>query len=185
MAARMREYILEAAGDLFSRQGINATSVDNIAAQAQVAKVTLYKYFKSKELLIIEYLRAQDEKLWEKLADVSRQENALADLETWVSALLDIIGDKDFKGFASISAGVEFPQPDNPVNQVSCEFSKQLRSQIAELAVKAGIKQAETLAMQLALVVEGAAITERNQEGSESISHAKSLAKMLIQNARS
>ncbi|MCB5186464.1 TetR/AcrR family transcriptional regulator [Methylobacillus caricis] len=179
----MRDYILQAAGDLFSRQGFNSTSVDNIAAQAQVAKVTLYKYFKSKELLIIEYLREQDSKLWKKLADAPQQENALAELEALVIALLDVIGDKDFKGFASINAGVEFPQSDNPVNQISKEFSRQLRDQLTELANKAKIKQADALALQLALVVEGASITERDQQGSESIGHAKSLVKTLINSA--
>lgn len=183
MAGRMREYILEVAGDLFSRQGINSTSVDNIAAQAQVAKVTLYKYFKSKELLIIEYLRSQEERLWKKLAEASRQENALAELESWVIALLDVIGDKGFKGFASINAGVEFPQSNNPVNQISCEFSRQLKSQIAALAAKAGIQQADALAAQLSLVVEGAAIRERNQQSGESVSYAKMLVKTLINSA--
>lgn len=176
----MRNYILEAAGDLFSRQGFNSTSVDNIAAQAQVAKVTLYKYFKSKELLIIEYLREQDTKLWQKLAQSPQLGNAKAELEGLVFALLDVIADKDFKGFASINAGVEFPQSGNPVNQTSKEFSRQLREQLTELATKAGIKNSAALGLQLALVIEGASITERNHQTSESIAHAKTLVHTLI-----
>ncbi|MCB5191087.1 TetR/AcrR family transcriptional regulator [Methylobacillus arboreus] len=183
MSSRMRDYILEAAGDLFSRQGFNSTSVDNIAAQAQVAKVTLYKYFKSKELLIIEYLREQNSKLWKKLAESPQQGNARDELESMVISLLEVIGDKDFKGFASINAGVEFPQADNPVNQISKEFSKQLREQMTELATRAGIKHAEALALQLALVIEGASIAERNQQGSQSILHAQALVKTLINSA--
>lgn len=181
----MREYILQAAGDLFSKQGFNSTSVDHIAAQAQVAKVTLYKYYKSKELLIIEYLRNQDEKLWKKLADAPQQETALAELETLVDTLLDVISEKDFKGFASLNAGIEFPQSENPMNQISKEFSKQLRDQITELANKAGIKSANVLALQLALVVEGAAITQKNQFDNESVMHAKALVKTLINSAHS
>jgi len=184
MSSRMRNYILEAAGDLFSRQGFNSTSVDNIAAQAQVAKVTLYKYFKSKELLIIEYLREQDAKLWKKLAASSQQENALAELESLVQQLLDVIADQDFKGFASLNAEVEFPQHDNPVNQTAKEFSRQLREQIASLATRAGIKQAEVLALQLALVIEGASITGRQQQGNPSIQHAHSLVQTLIKSAQ-
>ncbi|MPS49296.1 TetR/AcrR family transcriptional regulator [Methylobacillus sp.] len=180
MAGRMREYILEVAGDLFSRQGINATSIDSIAAQARVAKVTLYKYFKSKELLIIEYLRTQEDRLWQRLAAVPRQESARAELEALATGLLDIIGEKDFKGFASLKAGVEFPQSDHLVNQASREFSRQLRSQFVELARKADIKQAETLALQLALVVEGAAMMEKGPQGNASIRHAKSLVRTLI-----
>ena len=63
MATQMREHILGVASDLFSNRGINATSVDTIVAEAGIAKVTLYKYFKSKEQLILEYLKQYDEKL--------------------------------------------------------------------------------------------------------------------------
>jgi len=176
----MKEYILQAAGDLFAKQGFNSTSVDNIAAQAQVAKVTLYKYYKSKELLIIEYLKTQDQKLWKKLSETTQQETALAELEMHITTLLDVINDKDFKGFASLHAGMEFPELENPVNQTSKEFSKQLREQISDLAIKAGVKSANALAMQLALVVEGASISQRNQTSNDSIVHAKSLVKTLI-----
>lgn len=176
----MKEYILQAAGDLFAKQGFNSTSVDNIASQAQVAKVTLYKYYKSKELLIIEYLKTQDQKLWKKLSEATPQETALAKLEMLIMTLLDVVNDKDFKGFASLHAGIEFPELENPVNQTSKEFSKQLREQISDLATKAGIKSGYGLAMQLALVVEGASISQRNQSGNESIDHAKTLVKILI-----
>lgn len=183
MSSRMRHYILTAAGDLFSRQGFNSTSVDNIAAQAQVAKVTLYKYFQSKELLIIEYLREQNAKLWQTLAESPQQDNARAELEAMALGLLAVIAEKEFKGFASLSAGVEFPQLDNPINQVSQDFSRQLREQMAALANKAGIKQAEALALQLALVIEGASMTVRNQQGSESLAHAQALVQTLIKSA--
>ncbi|MCB5183949.1 TetR family transcriptional regulator [Methylobacillus gramineus] len=130
--------------------------------------------------LIIEYLREQDSKLWQKLAQARQQENAKAELEGLVITLLDAIADKDFKGFASINAGVEFPQSDNPVNQTSKEFSRQLREQITELATKAGIQHAAALGLQLALVIEGASITQRNHQASESIAHAKTLVRTLI-----
>ena len=84
MSARMRQYILDTASDLFSRQGINATSVDKIVAQAQIAKATLYKYFTSKELLIVEYLRDHDAKLWKRLGEGRNQDDAIAELQTFV-----------------------------------------------------------------------------------------------------
>jgi AcrR family transcriptional regulator len=74
MATPMRDYILSVASDLFSRQGINATSVDAIVAKADIAKVTLYKYFKSKEQLIIEYLREYDARLWARLTEITAQQ---------------------------------------------------------------------------------------------------------------
>lgn len=185
MATQMREYILGVASDLFSSQGINATSVDTIVAKADIAKVTLYKYFKSKEQLILEYLREYDERLWKKLSEVTAKEgDAASKLTALVDAMLDWIGDPEFKGFAFINASVEFPQSENPVHQTSLAFAQTLRNTIAALAKEAGIKNADTLALQLSLVIEGAAITERTQRGTGAVEHAKDLAKVLINSDR-
>lgn len=47
-----RECILEAAGRLFSRQGLKKTSVAEVAALAGVSQVTVFKYFHDKKGLI-------------------------------------------------------------------------------------------------------------------------------------
>ena len=52
-----RERILDAARDLFYSRGIRCVSVDEIAAAAQTNKMTLYRHFESKDLLVAEYLR--------------------------------------------------------------------------------------------------------------------------------
>jgi TetR/AcrR family transcriptional regulator, mexJK operon transcriptional repressor len=46
-----RRAILEAAKQLFPRQGYDATSMDAIAAEAGVSKLTVYSHFKDKESL--------------------------------------------------------------------------------------------------------------------------------------
>jgi AcrR family transcriptional regulator len=45
---RNRKIIISVAEDVFVRKGFNATSMDDIAAEAQFSKATLYRYFKSK-----------------------------------------------------------------------------------------------------------------------------------------
>lgn len=183
MSARMRQYILDVASDLFGRQGINATSVDKIVAQAQVAKVTLYKYFTSKELLIVEYLRDHDAKLWKRFTEPANHKDALAEFQDFVYSLLDLIGEKDFKGFASINAAVEFPVKDSIVHQTSKEFSRKLRTKLSEMAKNAGIKTSDALAMQLQLIIEGASISDATESRSNTVEHAKELARILIKSA--
>lgn len=184
MATPMKEHILSVASDLFSRQGINATSVDTIVAKADIAKVTLYKYFKSKEQLILEYLREYDARLWARLSTITAQQNDSASkLSVLVNGMLDWIGDPEFKGFAFINASVEFPQRDNPVHQSSLEFARTFRRTLADLAQEAGLKNPDALALQLALVIEGAAITERTQRGTGAVVNAKALVKTLIDTA--
>lgn len=52
-AQEKRQIILETASRLFSRYGFNKTSLDEIAATAQIAKGTVYYYFASKEELFM------------------------------------------------------------------------------------------------------------------------------------
>ncbi len=51
-----RESILFAAKKLFSKKGFENTSMDELAAEAELAKGTLYLYFKSKEEVIYSLL---------------------------------------------------------------------------------------------------------------------------------
>ena len=62
----LREKILSTASHLFQTQGINSTGVDTIVAAAGTTKMTLYKYFRSKENLILEVLEQghQDFQTW-------------------------------------------------------------------------------------------------------------------------
>jgi TetR/AcrR family transcriptional regulator len=56
-----REMILDAAEKVFFGKGFPASTVDDIAAQAEVSKGTIYLYFKSKEdLLLGIHLRGQE-----------------------------------------------------------------------------------------------------------------------------
>ena len=53
----VRARILVAAGDLFHKQGIRGVGVEAIAEAAQTNKMTLYRYFDSKDELITEWVR--------------------------------------------------------------------------------------------------------------------------------
>src|ERR1700761_8393262 len=52
-----RQRILDTATELFYRDGINATGVEKLAAEASVSKRTLYQHFPSKTAVVEEYLR--------------------------------------------------------------------------------------------------------------------------------
>ena len=64
------ERLLEAASDLFYREGIRAVGVDTISSKAGVSKRTLYNRFGVSEL-VAEYLRRRDER-WSVFARADR-----------------------------------------------------------------------------------------------------------------
>src|SRR5918992_1081276 len=66
--SRARERILDAATRLFSEEGINATSVDRVIDEADVAPMTVYRHFGGKEELVTATL----ERWSERFVDVHR-----------------------------------------------------------------------------------------------------------------
>ena len=54
---RIRQNIIKASKQLFSKKGYKDTTVDEITDRAVIAKATLYQYFKSKENLFLETIK--------------------------------------------------------------------------------------------------------------------------------
>lgn len=53
----VRERIMATAFDLFYRQGYRATGINQVIAESGVAKASFYDHFKSKDDLLVEYVR--------------------------------------------------------------------------------------------------------------------------------
>ncbi len=181
----LREKILNTASDLFQTQGINSTGVDTIVAAAGTTKMTMYKYFSSKEILILEVLKQghQDFQNWlnDKLSSDSKKpcdkiQKLFDYIEEWVTS-------PDFHGVGFIKASAEFPREDNPVHQLSSEQSLAFKQYISQLAAEANIKDADGLALQLSLIFEGAVQAEQMKRGSGAMKYAKTAAKILIDGA--
>lgn len=181
----LREKILNTASDLFHTRGINSTGVDTIVAVAGTTKMTLYKYFNTKEALIIEVLQKsqQDFQNWlstQLNADSKKPADKIQHLfdyvEEWVSS-------PAFIGVGFIKASAEFPNEENPIHQLSHQQSREFRQFISKLAAEANIKDADGLALQLSLLFEGAVQAEQMKRGSGAMKYAKKAAKILIDGA--
>src|SRR6266481_2394839 len=81
-----KERILRAARELFYGRGVKAVSVDEIAAAAQTNKMTVYRHFPSKDLLVAEYLRSLSDRYDAVLEELARRHpgDPLAQLRAWV-----------------------------------------------------------------------------------------------------
>ena len=57
-----RQRIVETAERLFYAEGVRAVGIDRIIAESEVAKMTLYNHFSSKDDLILAVLKYREEK---------------------------------------------------------------------------------------------------------------------------
>ena len=181
----LKDKILLVATDLFHTRGINSTGVDTIVAVAGTTKMTLYKYFHTKESLILEVLRKSQADFQDwlnyKLKSTSRKpadniQQLFDYIEEWVNS-------PAFIGIGFIKASAEFPNEENPIHQLSHQQSREFRQFISKLASDALINDADGLALQLSLLFEGAVQAEQMKRGSGAIKYAKKAAKILIDGA--
>ncbi|MGL4234763.1 TetR/AcrR family transcriptional regulator, partial [Tabrizicola sp.] len=93
--SRKKVAILEAATEIFLRDGYLGASMDEVAAKSAVSKQTIYKHYVSKESLFIEIVfsltrRTGDVVLMDELT-VSDSDNLAAELERYAYRQLSIV----------------------------------------------------------------------------------------------
>ncbi len=82
--------ILEAAEDVFAEQGYYHARMDAIAERAELAKGTLYYYFKSKDEIYVHLLEREIRKIHEEIRRrITGRETFLEILEMWIEFYLE------------------------------------------------------------------------------------------------
>jgi AcrR family transcriptional regulator len=155
-----RARILTAAKQLFYARGIRAVSVDEIAAAARTNKMTLYRHFRSKDLLIAEYLRAlaaESDEGWNEIAQAHPGDPS-AQLRAWVTLIGGHLGETGGRGCALANAAIELPEADHPARAVIEGHKTRQRDQLMRLCREAGYRRPERLADEIFLLLEGARV---------------------------
>jgi AcrR family transcriptional regulator len=152
-----RERVFAVAADLFYRKGIRAVGVEEIVNEAGVAKISLYRSFKSKDDLIVAYLEQRNTEFWQQW------EERFADVESDPRALLDAIMDylarrttqAGYRGCPFINYAVEFPDASHPGHRVVEANKREWRRRFTAIAEALGAPKPKLLADSLLLLVEG------------------------------
>jgi len=155
-----RERILQAARELFYRDGINAVSVDAIAAAAGTNKMTLYRHFSSKEELVAAYLGGlaeEGEALWDVARD-AHPGDAQAQLRFILRRVSEFAADTGGRGCALANAAVELAEPRHPARRLVEAHKRKQRERLVTLCREAGYLHPERVADELFLLVEGARV---------------------------
>jgi AcrR family transcriptional regulator len=159
-----RARILAAAGELFYRHGIRAVGVESIAEAAGTNKMTLYRHFASKDILVAEYLRQEVGKsdvFWCGL-EQTHPSDPLAQVRAWLASMAAHAADCNERGCALANAAVELPEKDHPARAVIEEFKRRQRGELIRLCARAGLSEPEMLADEFLLLIEGARVTAQS-----------------------
>ena len=180
-----RQRLVDAASELFLRDGIHATGIAAIAEQAGVSKMTLYAHFTSKEELIVAYLDQRDAS-WNQAVSVSldRLENAADKMLNLFDLYRDWLRKGGLRGCAYVNCAAEFPDRTHPVRLAVSRHKQGVRMLLGLLAQAAGLHDPGTVAERLFLLLEGTFLTGALENDDRVFEVARDLAAELIANSR-
>ena len=159
-----RERILETATELFYREGIRAVGIDTIIARSGVAKMSLYRNFASKDDLVVAFLEYRDGIYWQWWDHVmaAHPDDAARQISDLFASLTRRVSSPAYRGCPFINTSTEFPDPEHPARAICRANKRELRRRLLDLAQRAGARDAQGLADQLLLLMEGAYASAQN-----------------------
>jgi len=182
-----RQRIVETAERLFYAEGVRAVGIDRIIAEAEVAKMSLYNHFPSKDDLILAVLQFREEKfdgMFEKWM-TRHVQKGLDRLEAFFAALKDWFESPGFRGCMFINSHVELADAKHPASKFSACHKERFHEMLKEIISNAaGAKAAETMAPAIALLVEGAIVTAVMEQSSKPAEVARDAALALVAKAK-
>lgn len=184
-----RHRLLAAAAECFYAHGVNGTGIDTITTAAGVAKMSLYNNFASKDELVLAYLQARHAE-W---LDLYRRRLAAAtDARERIAAVFDAYIDHaesayahGFRGCGLLNAAAELPvgAPGREVvRRHKEEVAALLASHVSELTGWPAAR-VDSLADQLAFLLEGAMVRAGLEGNSRLLHHARDLAVQSVEPA--
>ena len=175
-----RERLLDAADDLFYKEGIQSVGVDRVIDRAGVAKASLYSTFGSKDELAKAYLARRHELRQIRIADaLAKYHTPRARLLAIFDSLADVAAAPSFRGCAFINARAE-ARKGSPLERVCDEMRAWTHSLFTALARDAGAPDPHALGEDLVLLYDGAMASARMDDDPKAPLRAKAIAERLL-----
>ena len=181
-----KDKLLKAAERRFYADGIAATGIDAVVAEAGVARMSLYNNFGSKDILVTAYLNRRHDEWLELLAH--RLELA-ADSRGRVLAVFDayldhaaFASDKGFRGCGLLHGAAELPVG-HPGRESVRVHKADVEQILVDLVTEAGVHDARLVAEHLYLLLEGGVVSAGLDGNPERLVHARRLAESILAEA--
>lgn len=154
----VRDRILGTARDLFYREGARAVGVDTVVAQSGVAKTSLYRWFPSKDALIVAVLEEEAKDRWAGWDYIA--ENSPADprekLRAHLAAIARFVSSPKYRGCPFMNVTVEFADPQHPARSVCGAVMEELRRRVRALVDQIDVRDPVEVTEQLVMLIDGA-----------------------------
>lgn len=178
--SQVRERILEVAGELFYREGVQAVGVDAIIAKADVARMSFYRHFKSKDGLVVACVERRDERIraWfeAQVARLAPDANNRP-LAVFDALALRITAER-YRGCGFLNTMAEMSDRTGAAHRAAAAHKARFQDYFARLLHEAGLP--ETHAPDLMQLFDGAVVTAVREGTQAPAMRAKRMAALLL-----
>lgn len=154
----VRDRILNTARELFYREGARAVGVDTVVAHSGVAKTSLYRWFPSKDALIVAVLEEEAKDRWKGWDHTAA--NAPTDareaLRAHCAAIARYVSHSKYRGCPFMNVTVEFADRQHPARAVARAVDDELKRRLRRIVDGVGVADPEELTDQLVMLITGA-----------------------------
>lgn len=183
-ASNTRQRTLDAAYLQFYKTGFMRTSIDAVAEAAGITKRTLYQHFESKAALIDAVLADQHSLILARIKEWFQPgSNGPAAMLTHLFAAFEQWATKHrWRGSGFTRAAIEFADsPGHPARRAAHRHKAEVEAWFADALAAHGIADAEPLARELVLLIEGCHVLVLIHHDTSYIRAAADAAAVLLQ----
>jgi AcrR family transcriptional regulator len=147
---------LDATERLVYAGGICATGMDRIVRASGMARKSIYRLYPTKEALVAAALEHRHERWMQRLRAETAEGEPAQRLLAVFAALRRWFGSGGFHGCAFVNATGETGDPASPIRAVARRHKHELLEYLRLLVADAGLADADAVARQLLVLVDGA-----------------------------
>lgn len=177
-----RNEIVRQAYEVFYKKGFHATAVDRVLADSGISKRTVYKYFRSKEELIVATIAHYRHITFEAIAE--ELEKRTSDPKQKILAIFDLKREAlergEYSGCFAINAKLEYEGKEPEIEAACAVFLDDLGSFIDQLCKQARFKNPNKVMKKIMILLEGAIVYGQAQRDPQIAQLAKDMAVELL-----
>lgn len=179
-----RDLILKEASRVMYERG-TGVGVDTLVSEIGVAKMTLYKYFPTKEDLIVACLQYLDDRHRARLSgEIDWSAPPRERLLSVFDSLREWFSTPSFRGCAFVNATVELADTSPAVRNAVLEHKNATRAWVVKLVEECGLPNTKFVANQIAQLMEGATVTALLERDPAAADIAQATALQILDRAK-
>ncbi|MDQ0300290.1 AcrR family transcriptional regulator [Salibacterium salarium] len=174
-----KDTLLQVAERLFYEHGFRGVGLKQIISEANIATMTLYNHFSSKDNLVEEVLKQREERYWSYLdSHVEMDSDSPFILAVEAHGLW--LKEQSYKGDMFLRAIEDYAGTDNEIENIARGHKFKLLRYFRELAQRKGKNNERDLANQFTLLLEGTTSMTTLIGAEKATEHSTAMARTLL-----